>query len=65
MARVALGVFMSHVALVLWPCAYFVARDLLRQRRWTERLKSVALLALCLWLACGGTRVVIEFWAGL
>ncbi len=65
MARVGLGVFLCHVALVLWPCAYFVARDLLRQRRWTERLKSVALSALCLWLAWGGTRVVIGFWARL
>lgn len=63
--RVGMGVFACHVALVLWPCAYFLVRDLVRQRQWVERLKSSAVIALCLWFAWGGTRVVVHFWMGL
>jgi hypothetical protein len=53
------------VALVLWPCAYFLTRSLLRQTRWVERIKIAALIALCLWLAWGGTREVVLFWSNL
>jgi glycosyltransferase involved in cell wall biosynthesis len=60
--RFAINIFLCHVLLALWPCAYFLLRSLFRQRRWLERIKLVALLALCLWFAWGCTRGVIRFW---
>jgi glycosyltransferase involved in cell wall biosynthesis len=63
--RIAIGVVMCHVALVLWPCAYYLFRAFFRQRRWIERVKVIALFALCLWLAWNSTEVVVLFWIGL
>jgi len=60
--RFAVNIFLAHVFLALWPCAYFLLRSLFRQRRWLERIKLVTLLALCLWFAWGCTRGVIWFW---
>lgn len=51
-----------HFGLVLWPCAYFLARILLRQKRWIERAKLVVLIALCLWLAWGNALELVRFW---
>jgi hypothetical protein len=63
--RIGVGVLNCHVALVLWPCAYFLVRGLLRQTRWIERIKFSALIALSLWMAWGATQVVIWFWTSL
>jgi cellulose synthase/poly-beta-1,6-N-acetylglucosamine synthase-like glycosyltransferase len=63
--RFAINMFLAHGFLALWPCAYFLLRSLFRQRRWLERIKLVALLALCLWFAWGCTRTVIWFWPWL
>jgi glycosyltransferase involved in cell wall biosynthesis len=63
--RIFTGLIGCHVALVLWPCAYFLTRSLLRQTRWVERIKIATLIALCLWLAWGGTREVVLFWSNL
>ncbi len=63
--RFAINILLCHVWLVLWPCAGFLARDLFRQTRWLERIKLVALFALCLWFAWGCTRGVIWFWPWL
>jgi hypothetical protein len=63
--RVGIGVVSCHVALVLWPCAYFLLRAFFRQPRWMERAKVIALFALCVWLAWSGTDVVVLFWLGL
>ncbi len=63
--RIGIAIFGCHVALVCWPCAYFLLRSLLRQRRWLERIKFLALMALCLWCAWGATPVVIWFWPSL
>jgi glycosyltransferase involved in cell wall biosynthesis len=60
--RLGWAIFNCHIALVLWPCAYFLLRNLFRQTRWLERIKSIALLALCLWIAWSATPVVIWFW---
>lgn len=61
--RLGVGVFCCHFGLVAWPCAYFVGRDLLFQRRWPERLKGLLLLAICLFCAWDSTRIVGWFWA--
>jgi glycosyltransferase involved in cell wall biosynthesis len=60
--RIGIGILGCHVSLVLWPCAYYLFRSMLRQKRWVELVKMTVLIALCLWFACGGTRVVIWFW---
>jgi glycosyltransferase involved in cell wall biosynthesis len=60
--RFAINIFLAHIFLALWPCAYLLLRNLFRQRRWLERIKLVALLALCLWFAWNCTRGVIWFW---
>jgi glycosyltransferase involved in cell wall biosynthesis len=63
--RIYTALIGCHVGLVLWPCAYFLSRSLLRQTRWIERIKLAVLIALCLWLAWGGTREVVWFWSDL
>jgi len=63
--RFAVNIFLAHVFLALWPCAYFLLRNLFRQRRWLERIKWAALFVLDLWLAWGCTRGVIWFWPWL
>jgi uncharacterized membrane protein YjdF len=63
--RYGAAILGCHISLVLWPCAYFLCRNLIQQRRWIERVKLAALIALCLWFAWGGTYEVIWFWKGL
>jgi len=63
--RLGFAIFSCHIALVVWPCAYFLFRYLFRQTRWIERAKLAGLLALCLWCAWGATPVVIWFWTSL
>jgi hypothetical protein len=47
---------------VLLPCACFLFRILLQQKRWFERIKVTAFIALCLWFGWGGAREVFWFW---
>jgi glycosyltransferase involved in cell wall biosynthesis len=63
--RLGFVIFGCHIALVVWPCAYFLFHYLFRQTRWIERAKLAGLLALCLWCAWGATPVVIWFWTSL
>jgi hypothetical protein len=63
--RFAINIFLAHIFLALWPCAYFLLRSLFRQKRWLERIKLLGLLALCLWFAWSCTRAVIWFWPWL
>jgi glycosyltransferase involved in cell wall biosynthesis len=63
--RMVIGIFLCHVGLVLWPCAYFLFRSLLRQKRWLERIKLVALIAFCLWQGWDAMQGVIRFWPWL
>src|SRR5262249_29143722 len=51
--RDASYIFGIHFGLILWPCAYFLVRILLKQKRLVEQLKLIALAAVCLWLAWG------------
>jgi len=57
--------FICHVGLVLWPCAFVLFRNLLRQKRWTGVVQSTALIAFCVWQAWGATHGVIRFWPWL
>ncbi len=63
--RIGIGILGCHVALVCWPCAYFLFRFLLRQKRWLERFKLAVLMAICLWCAWRATPVVIWFWTNV
>jgi glycosyltransferase involved in cell wall biosynthesis len=60
--RLVTGVIGLHVGLLLWPCAYFLTRILLRQTRAIEQLKLIVLIALCLWIGWGNARDVVGFW---
>jgi glycosyltransferase involved in cell wall biosynthesis len=51
-----------HIGLLLWPCAYFLTRILLKQTRLVEQLKLIGLLAVCLWFALGNAREFVGFW---
>jgi hypothetical protein len=55
---------LAHVGLVLWPCALFLARNLFRQKRWQERIKTLVLIAFCLWFAISCAQGVYRSWAG-
>ncbi len=57
--------FLCHVGLVLWPCAFVLFRNLLRQKRWTGLAQLTALIAFCVWQAWGATHGVIRFWLWL
>jgi len=63
--RLVLGIFLCHVGLALWPLALILLLNLLRQKRWTGLIQSVALIALCSWQAWDCTRGVIWFWPWL
>ncbi|HTB64186.1 MAG TPA: glycosyltransferase [Opitutales bacterium] len=52
----------NHVGLVLWPCAWHLARGLPQAPRWPERLKIVLIVGLCLWFAWRATTGVWHFW---
>jgi glycosyltransferase involved in cell wall biosynthesis len=60
--RYSVAILGCHVGLVLLPCAYFLFRILLRQKRWIERIKVTALIVICLWFLWGGAREVYWFW---
>ena len=54
-----------HLGLLTWPCAYFLTRILLKQRRLIEQLKLVVLIAICLWAGWGNAREFIGFWTSI
>ena len=60
--RLTIGVFLSHVGLVLWPLALILLFNLLRQKRWTGVIQSLVLIAFCSWQAWDCTQGVIWFW---
>jgi glycosyltransferase involved in cell wall biosynthesis len=61
--RFGLAILSCHLGLVAWPCAYFLFRTLFRQRRWAERIKLFALMAVCVWLGWNTTQIVFWFWS--
>jgi glycosyltransferase involved in cell wall biosynthesis len=63
--RLGITILNCHFGLLAWPCAYFCFRYLLRQNRWLERIKLLALMAFCLWCAWGTTPVVLWFWTSV
>ena len=60
--RLAIGIFLCHVGLILWPCALVLFVNLLRQKRWTGLIQSVVLIALCSWQAWNCTRGDVRLW---
>ncbi len=63
--RLGFAIFSCHIALVAWPCAFFLFRLFFRQTRWFERIRLSGLIALCVCCAYGATPVVIWFWTSL
>jgi len=61
--RFVIRMFFAHGGLVIWPAVGVVLLvNLLRQKRWTGVVQSVALIALCSWFAWGAARGVIWIW---
>jgi glycosyltransferase involved in cell wall biosynthesis len=60
--RFFIGIFLCHVGLICWPLAMILFVNLLRQKRWTGLIQSVALIAVCAWQGWDSTRGVIWFW---
>jgi glycosyltransferase involved in cell wall biosynthesis len=63
--RYASNIVGLHLGLLLWPCAYFLTRILLKQKRIVEQLKLLALVAVCLWLGWGNLREFVGFWTSI
>jgi glycosyltransferase involved in cell wall biosynthesis len=63
--RFFICLFLCHVGLICWPLAMILFVNLLRQKRWTGLIQSVALIAICAWQAWDSTRGVIWYWTWL
>ena len=61
--RVAVGILCCHFGLLLWPLAVVLLVNLLRQKRWTNVIQSLAWVAFCAWQGWGAVRVVIWAWS--
>lgn len=55
-------IVLAHVGLVLWPYAFFLAKNLFGLKRWNERIKHLVLIGVSLWLAWSSTQGVIWTW---
>jgi glycosyltransferase involved in cell wall biosynthesis len=61
--RFVIRMVFAHGGLVIWPSIGVVLFvNLLRQKRWTSVVQSVALIALCIWFTWGALRGVIWTW---
>ena len=60
--RFAIAICLCHLGLFFWPCAMVLFVNLLRQKRWTGLIQSVALIAFCSWHAWDSTRGVMRIW---
>jgi hypothetical protein len=56
------GVLVTHVGLVLWPCAIFLSRTFLAQNEFKERLRTGLLILVCLAIALAASLGVLDFW---
>jgi len=63
--KYSVQIFMCHVGLLLWPCAGFLIKRLMKQKRWVERLKLLALIAFCVWVGWSSAYEVGLFWMDL
>lgn len=63
--RLVIGTFLSHAGLLFWPIGAVLLVNLLRQKRWTGLIQSVALIALCSWQAWVCTRNALWIWKGV
>jgi hypothetical protein len=60
--RFVISFLLCHVGLFFWPLGAVLLVNLLRQKRWTSVIHSLALVAFLWWEAGGATRGVIRFW---
>lgn len=63
--RFVVGTLLCHVGLLFWPLGIFLLVNLLRQKRWTGLIQSLALIAFLWWQAWGATHGVIRIWTTL
>jgi len=60
--RLAMGIACCHVGLILWPAAFALLVNLLRQKRWTGVLQTCLLIGFCVWQGWGSVRGVVWAW---
>ena len=60
--RIGGGTFLCHIGLLFWPIGTLLFVNLLRQKRWTGLIQSVAWIAFLWWQAWGATHGVIRIW---
>jgi hypothetical protein len=63
--RFVIGVGLCHIALFFWPVAAILFVNLLRQKRCTGLIQSIALISFLVWQCLGATQGVIWFWTQL
>jgi glycosyltransferase involved in cell wall biosynthesis len=63
--RMAIGITLSHIGLLLWPVALLLLVNLVRQKRWTSVLHSLALIGFCGWQGWCSARTVLWAWTWL
>lgn len=61
--RFVITIFLCHIGLLLWPLAFILFLNLIRQKRWTGVFHSTALIALCTWQGWNCTQGVIWIWS--
>lgn len=60
--RFVISIILCHAGVFFWAIGLFLFANLLRQKRWTGLLQSMALIGFCVWNAWGATHGVIRFW---
>jgi cellulose synthase/poly-beta-1,6-N-acetylglucosamine synthase-like glycosyltransferase len=62
MTRLMVGILLCHVGLLLWPISVVLVVNLLRQKRCTGLVQSLALVAFCAWQAWNSSLGVVWTW---
>ena len=60
--RFVIATFLCHVGLLLWPIAFILLVNVLRQKRLTGLIHSAVLIGFCTWQGWDCTRGVIWVW---
>jgi glycosyltransferase involved in cell wall biosynthesis len=63
--RFGIAMFLCHLGLLLWPVGLVLLINLLRQKRLTSLIHSIALIALCAWQGWDCAQGVSWIWSRL
>jgi glycosyltransferase involved in cell wall biosynthesis len=60
--RYFISIFLCHLGALGWLIGLVLLVNVLRQKRWTGLIQSVALIAICFWQAWKSTQGVVRIW---